>query len=717
MMNDIDLITVNDVVEAANFIDDNPGNINMSTGYDVIINDKAYPPKEILRIAYKLATGNDIGRILGGNPTNSPLKKLGFAIVDKNQSSETVKANQTVWKLGCNWEKGSPSFYDLINNNRFVIGVKDNPYKIGDLIAIAEGFTVKAIAKVITNPKSIILLSKLKQSFEKLNIPFEDWLTIHQAYWYVLEEKDQFQYQLQAGIRKIQNIEVQNKVRYLWENQFSNQKNNSPFMFLNTILYGPPGTGKTYNTINKALQILGVNIEGMSRKEIKEEFDKRVLAGEIVFTTFHQSMSYEDFIEGIKPKTVGNSDVIYEVEDGIFKRICNKARFVAGNFETVIDKLKQEVSEEDGKTPITIKAAATTFDVRYIGTNVFYVQPHSSTKENAWYSVNINNIRKAFETENYQGLYNPTYIREILKYLTDKFGLRKSNNNNQEQKKYVLIIDEINRGNVSQIFGELITLIEDDKRQGKPEAITVKLPYSKEEFSVPPNLYILGTMNTADRSVEALDTALRRRFMFEEIMPQPEIIQLQFEKDFLTKRVEFHHLKWEDEKWLEIEEDYTDLLNEEELEKFRQVIRDNYKDKMSYKEYYTFWKERSISVKSVEILQTINNRIEVLVNRDNLIGHAFFIGKYTWASLQTVFHKNIIPLLQEYFYGDFGKIGLVLGEGFFKTVQEEYKQSPFAKFGDYDTSVFLEKPKYELKDVSRMEEEEFMEAIQKLLNA
>lgn len=486
---------------------------------------------------------------------------------------------------------------------------------------------------------------------------------------------------------------------------------------LNTILYGPPGTGKTYNTINKALQIVGFDLKGKSRKEIKDEFDKRVLAGEIVFTTFHQSMSYEDFIEGIKPKTVGNNSVIYEVEDGIFKSICNKARFVAGNFETVIDKLKQEVSEEDGKTPITIKAAATTFDVRYIGTNVFYVQPHSSTKENAWYPVNINNIRKAFETENYQGLYNPTYIREILKYLTDKYGLRKSNNNNQEQKKYVLIIDEINRGNVSQIFGELITLIEEDKRQGKPEAISVKLPYSKEEFSVPPNLYILGTMNTADRSVEALDTALRRRFMFEEIMPQPEIIQHQFEKDFLNKCVEFHHLKWEDEKWLEIEEDYTDLLNDEELENFRQVIRDNYKDKMSYEEYYSFWINKNVAIKSVEILQTINNRVEVLVNRDNLIGHAFFIGKYTWASLQTVFHKNIIPLLQEYFYGDYGKIGLVIGEGFFKTVQEENKQSPFAKLGDYDTSVFLEKPKYELKDASKMEGEEFMEAIQKLLNA
>jgi 5-methylcytosine-specific restriction endonuclease McrBC GTP-binding regulatory subunit McrB len=486
---------------------------------------------------------------------------------------------------------------------------------------------------------------------------------------------------------------------------------------LNTILYGPPGTGKTYNTVNKALEILGVNIKGKSRKEIKDEFDKRVLAGEIVFTTFHQSMSYEDFIEGIKPKTVSNSSVIYEVEDGIFKRICNKARFVAGNFDAVIDKLKEDISEEDGKSPLTIQATGTTFDVRYNGTNVFYVQPHNSVKENAWYPVNINYIRKAFEEENYEGLYNNTYIREIIKFLKDNYGLKKSNNNNQEQKKYVLIIDEINRGNVSQIFGELITLIEEDKRQGKPEAITVKLPYSKEEFSVPPNLYILGTMNTADRSVEALDTALRRRFMFEEIVPQPEIIQLQFEKEFLSKCVEFHNLKWEDEKWLKIEENYTDLLNEEELEKFRQVIRDNYKDKMSYEEYYAFWENNNIAIKSVEILYRINSRIEVLVSRDNLIGHAFFIGKYTWASLQTVFHKNIIPLLQEYFYGDFGKIGLVVGEGFFKTVQGEYKLSPFAKFGDYDTSVFLEKPRYELKDISKMEEEEFIEAVQKLLNA
>jgi len=492
---------------------------------------------------------------------------------------------------------------------------------------------------------------------------------------------------------------------------------------LNTILYGPPGTGKTYNTVNKALEILGVNIKGKGRKEIKDEFDKRVLAGEIVFTTFHQSMSYEDFIEGIKPVSPNAEDSFlkYEVEPGLFKKIAEKAKsnYQASlqpnrnntSFEEAFDKLKDEwEASPDIKFPLKTKG----YDFTITGFTNYSIQFKKASGGSS-HTLSINTLKNLYYGQEYNfnqgvGIYYPGVLEKLQSY-------QSTAPQKTEQKNYVLIIDEINRGNVSQIFGELITLIEDDKRQGKPESITVKLPYSKEEFTVPPNLYILGTMNTADRSVEALDTALRRRFMFEEIMPQPEIIQIEFEKEFLSKCVEFHNLKWEDEKWLEIEEDYTDLVNEEELEKFRQVIRDNSKYKMSYEEYYAFWENNNIAIKSVEILYTINSRIEVLVSRDNLIGHAFFIGKYTWASLQTVFHKNIIPLLQEYFYGDYGKIGLVLGEGFFKTVQEEYKQSPFAKFGDYDTSIFLEKPRYELKDISKMEEEEFIEAVQKLLNA
>lgn len=168
---------------------------------------------------------------------------------------------------------------------------------------------------------------------------------------------------------------------------------------------------------------------------------------------------------------------------------------------------------------------------------------------------------------------------------------------------YVFIIDEINRGNISKIFGELITLIEDSKRDGGDEAMSVILPYSKEKFSVPNNVYILGTMNTADRSISLMDTALRRRFEFVEMMPD------------------------------------EDLLDEVVVEE---------------------------DIKIHEMLKKMNQRIEVLYDREHTLGHAFFMplkkeGEVTINQLESIFKNKIIPLLQEYFYEDYEKIMLVLG--------------------------------------------------------
>lgn len=403
---------------------------------------------------------------------------------------------------------------------------------------------------------------------------------------------------------------------------------------LNTILYGPPGTGKTYYTINKAVSIIeGIDSEEklykkyQTRKELKKRFDELLISdwenpkGQIGFITFHQSMCYEDFIEGIKPLKPGEDDntVFYDIKDGIFKLISNLSKKDKSNFNTMIDNLKRECSELESKQPIKIKSEYSTFTITYREGRTFRVKPEQSAYPDRDYPASIDNIRKVYENPNSVDVYNITYVRGILKHLYEKGLVPFSEADTEIKKPYVLIVDEINRGNVSQIFGELITLIEDDKRAGKSEALEVTLPYSKEKFSVPPNLYIIGTMNTADRSVEALDTALRRRFSFEFMPPRYDLPELDVEVSGL---------------------------------------------------------------KISQLLKTINERITYLLDEDHQIGHSYFMNIEDEEGLHHVFRNKIIPLLKEYFYNDYGKIRLILGDQFVKLLPD--KARPVFAVSDID---------------------------------
>ncbi len=415
---------------------------------------------------------------------------------------------------------------------------------------------------------------------------------------------------------------------------------------LNQILYGPPGTGKTYHAIDKALEILGENLE--SRDEKKAKFDEYVKNGQIVFTTFHQSYGYEEFVEGIKPNIdseEGNSkDIEYKIKPGIFKKVCERALENEDNikdFNFHIDKLK-EIAKEDGNDPEKyFKLPNTKYSIQYRGGKTFRIKFDDMSKNHKDYPVSIENIIKLYKTSSTNEIYNSVYVKAILNYLKTQ-GLKDYQEKDEKTNlPYIIIIDEINRGNVSKIFGELITLIEPSKRIGADEELKVTLPYSNEEFGVPKNVYILGTMNTADRSITSLDTALRRRFEFVEMMPDPDLLK----NVFICKDVENPNK----------DEDY--LGDDAKTEGFAEILQN--------------------------ILISINKRIEFLLDREKTIGHAFFMSeavkfnKDNWykpdeyeedwyvlsiSKLKSIFQNKIIPLLQEYFYNDYALINAVLND-------------------------------------------------------
>lgn len=409
----------------------------------------------------------------------------------------------------------------------------------------------------------------------------------------------------------------------------------------NLILYGPPGTGKTYNSAIYAVAICdGKSVEELTDYDaVMKRYNELKKQGRVAFTTFHQSYGYEEFIEGIKPVVDEESkDVSYSVEPGVFKKFCEIARTPADievdpnaciwfmrledNAKTLKDTcfanetLLMDIKQDDTWTHDRFVEGMKIGDyvLSYAGSSVFIdavgviegEAEYDEAKESYQWSRKVKWTRFS-EKVNVKEINGNTYLPNfsIAKMshmkLSDLLRLLPGVNTSEEEKPYVFIIDEINRGNISKIFGELITLIENTKREGMDEAASAILPYSNQPFSVPSNVYILGTMNTADRSIALMDTALRRRFQFVEMMPD------------------------------------ADLLDKVVIE----------------------------GLNIGKMLQTINKRIEFLYDREHTIGHAFFMGlkaEPTIEKLASIFSKSVIPLLQEYFYEDYQKIQLVLGD-------------------------------------------------------
>ena len=438
----------------------------------------------------------------------------------------------------------------------------------------------------------------------------------------------------------------------------------------NTILYGPPGTGKTYITDRYAVAIVENKplsaLANTPYDEIMRKYSEYKAQGRIEFTTFHQSYGYEEFIEGINPvletSEDDNNDIKYEVASGVFKRFCdiagqpvvkgenldvglNKNPTVwkvslwstgdnpvrtecmeNGHIRIGWDAYGPDITSETDFSEIGGKNVLNSFIYKmkvgdivlscYSSTTVDAVGVVTGDYEwngeyddlNRVREVNwlVKGINENIVDMNGGNVFTLASVYKTNVSVTDALSIVEKYNGHieeplTEQKNYVFIIDEINRGNISKIFGELITLIEPTKRLGQEEAVKVKLPYSQKLFGVPENVYIIGTMNTADRSIAAIDTALRRRFAFEEMMPDSSVI-----------------------KGVEVD---------------------------------------GISV--AELLDLINKRIEVLYDREHTIGHAYFtplMKNNSREVLFDIFRNKIFPLLQEYFYEDYEKIRLVLGD-------------------------------------------------------
>lgn len=455
---------------------------------------------------------------------------------------------------------------------------------------------------------------------------------------------------------------------------------------LNCILYGPPGTGKTYSTVTRALAIFrraGMDT-GANRREKLACFEKLRAEERIRFVTFHQSFSYEDFVEGIRPVPEGGG-IKYRIEAGIFKSLCEAAERAAmpptaeqdvpepaiwkmslgdtqkdeawvfeeckrnnyllmgygGDIDFSSSSTSQEFRAlfeenlpeqiEENDYPVSVVYAF----VREMKADDLVIVSEGNAKFRAIGRVGdnyrvIDSDRDGYlQCRDVEWLFLPEQALPAADIYFRKFSQRtlhrlKEQGINHEAldsllqeassagpqslapPPFVLIIDEINRGNLAAIFGELITLIEESHRANGPEPLTLTLPYSKKPFSVPGNVYIVGTMNTADRSLTRLDTALRRRFSMVAMPPKPEL-----------------------------------------LAKIRIP---------------------QTSVSMGDILARMNERIAALLDRDHCIGHAPFMELENLPDaelldkLEKTFRNYVVPLLEEYFFDDWQKIQLVLND-------------------------------------------------------
>jgi 5-methylcytosine-specific restriction protein B len=450
----------------------------------------------------------------------------------------------------------------------------------------------------------------------------------------------------------------------------------------NVILYGPPGTGKTYSTRRRSVEMCLRPDQQLDEDELEKEFARLRRQGRIEFVTFHQSYAYEEFIEGIRPNLAedvddaDSSQVAYECKAGILKdialRAAGSALSVTGDqpsFEQIWGELLERVqsAQDSGQTaysvtnyrgdeyflqatsrgnlrayPANAEKGFSDSGDRGLGASKTYMRPlwerrgelPEDYKDYSYNEVSglvaealdtgggchghilwavlfkLKELGEELQSEGGAPELTSSQRRRVVKDYLRQGKESGTNFDFEDADDFVLVIDEINRGNISKIFGELITLLEPSKRLTEKDELILKLPYSGDQFSLPPNLHVLGTMNTADRSIALLDAALRRRFQFDAMMPEVSVVV-----EALRRNVP-------------------------------QSIHGSRKDFINL---------------VAALLENLNARIRALHDEDHQIGHTYFMQVQSWEALREVLLEQAIPLIQEYFYGSWENICLVLG--------------------------------------------------------
>lgn len=439
-------------------------------------------------------------------------KPLGNKNKARIDSKKMLKREEPIIGMG-EWDNDQCKNFKTIEKDNIVL-VRKGKEAIALCQIISDNFTNKELTDEFLNKnfRRVKILAWAKDYKQ----PSNSRLFTQGSFSSCSNGTEQYKY-INNWLKHIDNIEFTDKCARLLERK------------RNIIIQGAPGTGKTYNTASIALKVLGVTDIDLTDHEAVIKRYKELTGKRIFFTTFHQSLDYEDFVEGLKPRVRTNEQeesvgVTYEPEDGIFKQACQAVTEDESKdiTECIDDFLEHKINGFENKREIPTSTGISSFYAWWNkgNTTISCRSKYSTITRDETHSPSPLNIEKVKHQALGDGVENnwPAYAKAFIEAVKEEYNIHGNN-------KVVLIIDEINRGNVAKIFGELITLLEVDKREGSEHPIQVTLPYSKELFSVPKNLYIIGTMNTTDRSTGTIDYALRRRFAFVTLKSDKSVIE------------------------------------------------------------------------------------------------------------------------------------------------------------------------------------------------